>query len=41
MAGDDENAESDGGMTDYAWLVIEQDHNGLPVLDWLPRESPR
>jgi hypothetical protein len=33
-----ENAESDGGMTDYAWFVIEQDYNGLPEADWLPGE---
>jgi hypothetical protein len=37
--GDDKNAEDDGGMTDYAWFVIEQDYNGLPALDWLPGES--
>jgi hypothetical protein len=35
--GDDEYAQNDGGMTDYAWFVFEREHAGAPQLDWLPR----
>jgi hypothetical protein len=34
----DRPAESDGGMTDYAWFVFERDHDGPYVGDWLIKD---
>jgi hypothetical protein len=37
--GDDAAAESDGGMTAYAWFVFERDHSGPWIGDWLTAEE--
>ena len=37
--GDDAAAESDGGMTAYAWFVFERDHNGPWIGDWLTADG--
>jgi hypothetical protein len=33
--------EPSGGQQDFAWVIFERGHQGLPTVGWLPRDESR